>query len=77
MSHRKQVKWYHLWQQETLLKIIQSLDGNKAHKYDGISIRMRKLSSPFIINALSTIFQNCLKSNIFPAGWKKEKYCAS
>ena len=31
---------------EKLLKIIQSLDANKAHGYDGISIWMLQLSSP-------------------------------
>ena len=51
---------------EKLLKIIQSLHANKAHGYDGISIRMLKLSSPSIIKSLSIIFQNCLRSAIFP-----------
>ena len=31
---------------EKLLKIFQSLDPNKPHGYDGISIEMLKLSSP-------------------------------
>ena len=56
---------------EKLLKIIQSLDASKAHGYDGISIRMLKLSSPFIIKPLSMIFKNCLKSSTFPDDWKK------
>ena len=38
---------------------------------DGISIRMLKLGSPSIIKPLSIIFQNCLKSSIFPDDWKK------
>ena len=56
---------------EKLLKIIQSLDANKAHGYDGISIKMLKLSSPSIINPLSIIFQKYLKSGIFPDDWRK------
>ena len=55
---------------EKLLKIIQSLDANKAHGYDGISIKMLKLGSPSIIKPLSIIFQNCLKSSTFPDDWK-------
>ena len=51
---------------EKLLKIIQSLDANKAHGYDGISIRMLTLGSPSIIKPLYIIFQNCLKSSTFP-----------
>ena len=34
---------------EKLLKIIQSLDANKAHRYDSISTRMLKLSSPLMM----------------------------
>ena len=48
-----------------------SLDANKAHGYDGISIRMLKLSSPTMIKPLSIIFQNCLQSGIFLDDWKK------
>ena len=34
-------------------------------------MRMIKLISPFIIKPLSTVFQNCMKSGIFPDDWKK------
>ena len=54
-----------------LLRIIQSLGANKAHGYDGISIRMLKLGSPSIRKPLSIIFQNSLKSSTFPDDWKK------
>ena len=56
---------------EKLLKIIQSLDASKAHEYDGISIGMLKLISPSIIKPLYIIFQNCLKSSNFPDDWKR------
>ena len=56
---------------EKLLKIIQSLDANKAHGHDGISKRMLKLGSPSIIKPLSIIFQNCLKSGTFQDDWEK------
>ena len=36
---------------EQLLKIIESLNANKAHGYDGISIKMLKLIRPFIMKA--------------------------
>ena len=57
---------------EKLLKIIQSLDATKAHGYDGISIRMLKLISPSIIKPLSTIFQNCMNLEISLMTGKKE-----
>ena len=53
---------------EKLMKIIQSLGPNRAHGYDGISIRMLKLCSLSKIKPLSIILQNCLKSSIFPDG---------
>ena len=59
------------FENEKLLKIIQSLDAKKSHGYDGISVRMLNLSSPSIITPLSIIFQNCLKCSIFPNDWKK------
>ena len=54
-----------------LLKIIKSLDANKARGYDGVSIRMLKLSTPSVTKPLDVIFQNCLKSSISPDDWKK------
>ena len=42
---------------EKLLKIIQSLDANKAHGYDGVSIRMLKLSSPSVIKPFPLHFR--------------------
>ena len=54
------------FENEKLLKIFQSLDANKAYGYDGISIRMLKLSSLSIVKPLSIIFQTCLESSIFP-----------
>ena len=60
-----------IFDNEKLLKIIQLLDANKSHGYDGISVRMLKLSSPSIIKPFSIIFQNFLKSGIFPDDWKK------
>ena len=58
------------FENEKLLKRIQSLDVNKAHGYDVISIRMLKLSSRSITKPLSIIFQSCMKSDIFPDDWK-------
>ena len=60
-----------IFENEKLLKIIQSSDANKAYGCDGISIRMLKQSSPSIIKLLSIIFQNYLKSGTFPNDWKK------
>ena len=61
-----------IFDNEKLLKIIQSLDANKAHGYDGISIRILKLSSPTIIKPYSIIFQNCLNLEFSQMTGKKE-----
>ena len=68
-----------------MLKIIPSLYENKTHGHDGIPTRMLnlssssiiiptrmlKLSSSSIIKPFSIIFQNRLKSSIFPDDWKR------
>lgn len=46
---------------DKIMRIIQSLDLNKVHEYDDISVRMIKLSSPYVIKLLTIIFQNYLK----------------
>ena len=47
-------------------KIIHSLNINKAHGYDDISIRLQKICDPSIVRPLSIIFKNCLQSGSFP-----------
>ena len=49
--------------------IIQTLDSNKAHGHDGMTL---KLCSSSIIKSLSLIFQNCLNSGTFPVDGEKD-----
>ena len=56
---------------EKILKVIHSLDPNKTHGHDGVSVRMLKLSPPSFANPLLIIFRNCLKFGTFPDDWKK------
>ena len=56
---------------EDILKIIKSLNFNKAHGQDDISIRMIKLCGQSIVKPLSIIFKNCIDNGIFPDIWKK------
>ena len=48
-----------------ILKLIQSLNSNKAHGRDGISIRMLKIFGPSVIKPLSLLFNNCLRDCVF------------
>ena len=43
-----------------ILNILKSLDVNKAHGSDGISIRIFKLSYKSILKLLKLLFENCL-----------------
>ena len=43
-----------------ILNILKSLDANKAHGHDDISIRMLKLPQTSILKLLKLIFENCL-----------------
>ena len=54
-----------------ILNIIKSLDVNKAHGYDNISIRMIKICGEAICRPLNMIFNECLRLGSFPDIWKK------
>ena len=55
-----------------ILKLIQGLNSSKAHRHDGISIRM--LCKPSVIKSLSLLFNNCLRDEAFPNDWKKSNF---
>ena len=55
---------------EKILRIIRSLNPNKAHGWDEISVRMIKLSDVALVVPLKIIFRNCLRSGLFPHMWK-------
>ena len=54
-----------------VLALIRSLDSNKAHGWDEISIQMVKISDRSLVKPLMKIFQSSLDSCIFPEMWKK------
>ena len=55
---------------EKILNIIRSLNPNKAHGWDEISVRMIKLSDAALVIPLKIIFANCLSCGVFPQIWK-------
>ena len=54
-----------------ILKIIRSLDINKAHSHDDISVRMMKIYDDAIAQPLKMIFVNSVNEAVFPSQWKK------
>ena len=54
-----------------ILDILESLDTNKVHGHDDISNRMLKVSQKSILKPLKLIFENCLRTRLFPDQWKK------
>ena len=54
-----------------ILKIIRSLDINKAHGHDDISVRMVKICDDSMKKPLSIIYKNCIKTGMYPNVWKK------
>ena len=56
---------------DDIVKIIKSLDPNKAHGHDEISIGMIKLCATSIAKPLSNLFRNCFENQCFPKEWKK------
>ena len=56
---------------DDIVKIIRSLDLNKAHGHDEISICMIKFCGSSISKPLHLIFRNWLETESFPKEWKK------
>ena len=54
-------------------KIIKSLDYNKTHGHDMMSIRMLKISEDSIYKPLHLVFTASLDQGTFPLYWKKAK----
>ena len=64
------------FEDKNIIKIITSLDINKAHAHDDISIRMLKIYDLAIIKPLSIIFRNCINHSTFADLWKKSNICS-
>ena len=53
------------------MSIIRSLNPDKAHDWDDISVRMIKLCDKALVFPLKFIFENYLRQGVFPEKWKK------
>ena len=54
-----------------IIRIISSLDPNKAHGHNMMSIRILKICGDSINKPLGLIFRACLEHGIFSQNWKK------
>ena len=54
-----------------ILKTIRSLDINKTHCHDDISIRMLKICDDALVEPLKILFVNSANQALFPSRWKK------
>ena len=55
---------------DNIEKIIVSLNSNKVHGHDNISIRMLKICGDTICKPLELIFKRALTTGVFPSEWK-------
>ena len=55
------------------VKYVSKLDNKKSSGPDGISNHLLKLSLPYIIDALTYIFNLCIEKNHYPSEFKKTK----
>ena len=53
-----------------ILKTIRSLDINKAHGHDDISVRMMKICNDAIVEPLKMLFGNSVNQTVIPSRWK-------
>ena len=56
---------------DDVAKIIKSLNINKAHGHDDISIRLLQICGAEVVKPLSLIFKKCIQYGIFPNMCKK------
>ena len=54
-----------------ILKIIASLNINKAHGHDDILVRMTKMCDKPLVQPLSLIFRGYIDTGVYPDTWKK------
>ena len=54
-----------------ILETNRSLDINKAHDHDDISVRMMKICDDAIVEPLKMLFVNSVNQAVFPSRWKK------
>ena len=60
---------------DMMLSIINSLNPNKSHGCDNISIKMIQICRNVIVFPLKIIFDNCVKTGLFPDLWKMSNVC--
>ena len=58
-----------------ILKIIRSLNPNKASGWDEISPMMVKICDSAIVKPISLIFKSCIETGIYPNKWKMSNVC--
>lgn len=56
---------------DKILKIIRSLNVNKAHGWDNLSVRMIKICDDTLIKPLVNIFKCSLATSVYPSYWKR------
>ena len=56
---------------EKILNIIRSLNPNKAHGWDNISVRMIKICDDAVLLPLRLIFESCMTQGVFPQVWEQ------
>ena len=56
---------------DKVLRIIRSLDCNKAHAWDDMSVSMVKICDSSIVRPLWLIYETCMHTGLFPDNWKK------
>ena len=54
-----------------VIKVIRTLDVNKAHGQDNISVRMINLCTNSVAHPLTLIFQNSMAAGTFATQWKR------
>ena len=57
--------------EDDILSIIESLNSNKSHGWDKLSIKMIKMCDKTLVHPLKLIFRASIQEGVFPDCWKK------
>ena len=60
--------------EEKILNIIRSLNPNKTHVWDDISVRMIKICDDSLVLPLELIFEHCLRRGVSPRHGKEAMF---
>ena len=55
---------------ETMIAYLSKIEAKKSTGHDGLSPKILKLSTPSLVDPLTTLFNYCIRTSTLPSSWK-------